>query len=405
MESISELIKKIAIGTQEILSVPTLEKKLASKKQLIVKFGADPTAPDLHLGHAVVLSKLRQLQDMGHHIIFLIGDFTARIGDPTGRSKTRPPLTQEQISQNSTTYLNQIGKILDTSRSTVVYNSAWLAPIGLDQWLKICGQVTVARVIEREDFAKRLTDQVPVGMHELMYPLLQGYDSIALKADIELGGTDQTFNLLMGRHLQEMHNMEGQVCITMPLLEGLDGVQKMSKSYGNTIGLAEPAYDAFGKLMSISDALMWRYYSLLLLTSYDDITAMQNAVIAGTAHPMELKKQMAFKIIERFWSKSEAEDALKNFEELFQKRDYSHAQEIYVPTQEISIIELVKLLPEKLSSTEIRRRLESGAISIDGNKITNVATKITPQAGMIIKIGKHAIYKVSLCAVVQQLKN
>ncbi len=395
MKTVEQLINEIAIGTQEILSVPALEKKLSSGKQLIVKFGADPTAPDLHLGHAVVLSKLRQLQDMGHHIIFLIGDFTARIGDPTGRSKTRPPLTPEQIEQNSKTYLDQVGKILDTSKSTIAYNSTWLSPITLDQWLKICGQVTVARVIEREDFAKRLAEQTPVGMHELMYPLLQGYDSVALKADIELGGTDQTFNLLMGRHLQEAHGMEGQVCITLPLLEGLDGVQKMSKSYGNTIGLAEPAQDAFGKLMSISDTLMWRYYTLLLLTPYDEIVKMQNNVVAGTAHPMELKKQMAFRIIERFWSKAEAETSLKNFEELFQKRDYSHATEITVPSQETTIIELVKLLPEKLSSTEIRRRIEAGAISIDGEKVTQINTNVLPKSGMIIKVGKHAIYKVS----------
>ncbi|MBY0110180.1 MAG: tyrosine--tRNA ligase [Candidatus Babeliaceae bacterium] len=395
MKNVQELIQAISIGTQEIFSLPALEKKIASNKKLIIKFGADPTAPDLHLGHAVVLSKLRQLQDLGHHIIFLIGDFTARIGDPTGRSKTRPPLTQEQIQKNSKTYLDQVGKILDTSKSTIAYNSTWLSPIALDQWLKICGQVTVARIIEREDFAKRLAEQTPIGMHELMYPLLQGYDSIALKADIELGGTDQTFNLLMGRHLQEAHGMEGQVCITLPLLEGLDGVQKMSKSYGNIIGLAEPAQDAFGKLMSISDTLMWRYYILLLLTPYEKIVAMQNNVIAGTAHPMDLKKQMAFRIVERFWSKPEAENSLKSFEQLFQKRDYSHALHVTISPQEISIIELVKQLPEKLSSTEIRRRIQAGAISVDGEKITDITTNILPKTGMVIKVGKHAIYKIS----------
>lgn len=395
MKNIQQALAALRVGTQEIFSPAALEKKLSLGRPLIIKLGADPTAPDLHLGHAVILSKLRQFQDLGHKVVFLIGDFTSLIGDPTGRSKTRPALTEEQIAQNSKTYLKQVSKILDTSKCTIAYNSEWLGKLTLKDWIKISGQVTVAQIIEREDFAKRLAEKTPIGFHELMYPLAQGYDSIALNADVELGGSDQTFNLLMGRHLQEARGLEGQVCMTLPLLEGLDGQLKMSKSYGNAIGLAEPADQAFGKLMSISDTLMWRYYTLLLLTPYDELATMQQAVAAGTQHPMDLKKQMAFKIIERFWSKEEAEQALKQFEELFQKRDYSHAQEIAIPAQEISIIELVKLLPEKLSSTEIRRRIEAGAVSIDGTKITSFDTKISPQPGMIIKVGKHAIYKVT----------
>ncbi len=387
-------LSTLTIGTHEIFSLAALEKKLAQNRPLIIKFGADPTAPDLHLGHATVLSKLRQFQELGHTIIFLIGDFTSLIGDPTGRSKTRPALTEEQIEQNSKTYLAQVGKVLDLSKCQIRYNSEWLGKLSLKDWIKISGQVTVAQIIEREDFSKRLAEKIPIGLHELMYPLVQGYDSIALNADVEFGGTDQTFNLLMGRHLQEARGLEGQVCITMPLLEGLDGTLKMSKSYGNAIGLAEPADQAFGKLMSISDKLMWRYYHVLLLTPATEIESMQNKVINGKLHPMELKKQMAFKIIERFWSKSEAEQALEQFQHLFQKRDYSHAKEIALAQQEISIIELIKLLPENLSSSEIRRRIDAGAISIDGEKISNHTQQIQPKAGMIIKVGKHAIYKI-----------
>ncbi len=394
MTSVKNSLELISIGTHEIFSTAALENKLAQKRPLIVKFGADPTAPDLHLGHATILSKLRQLQDLGHTVIFLIGDFTSRIGDPTGRSKTRPPLTQEQITQNSKTYLAQVGRVLDVSKCVVRYNSEWLAPLTLDHWIKICGQVTVAQIMEREDFSKRLAEKAPIGLHELLYPLVQGYDSIALGADIEFGGTDQTFNLLMGRHLQEAHGHEGQVCITMPLLEGLDGQLKMSKSYGNAIGLAEPADQAFGKLMSLSDTLMWRYYHLLLLFPSAQIEAMQEDVRSGHVHPMALKKDMAFRIIERFWSKTEAEDALRQFEELFQKRDYSHAHEITVPYGEVSIVQLAKLLPEELSSSEIRRRIDAGAVSIDGVKVMDQGQTVMPQAGMVIKVGKHAIYKI-----------
>lgn len=390
----SKQLPKLVIGTHEIFSLAALEKKLSQNRPLIVKFGADPTAPDLHLGHATVLSKLRQFQELGHTIVFLIGDFTSLIGDPTGRSKTRPALTEEQIEENSKTYLAQVGKVLDLSKCQIRYNSEWLGKLSLKDWIKISGQVTVAQIIEREDFSKRLAEKTPIGLHELMYPLVQGYDSIALNADVEFGGTDQTFNLLMGRHLQEARGLEGQVCITMPLLEGLDGTLKMSKSYGNAIGLAEPADQAFGKLMSISDKLMWRYYHVLLLTSSAEIETMQNKVIEGTLHPMDLKKQMAFKIIERFWSKSEAEYALEQFQQLFQKRDYSHAKEVTVGQHEIPIIELIKQLPENLSSSEIRRRIDAGAISVDGEKISNHTQQILPKPGMIIKVGKHAIYKI-----------
>ena len=389
MKTVEQLMSELAIGAHDIIPKADLQKKLASGKKLVIKLGADPTAPDLHLGHAVVLSKLRQFQDLGHEIVFLIGDFTGRIGDPTGRSKTRPPLTEEQIAQNSKTYLHQLSKILDTNNLKIVYNSHWLDKLTSRDWLKLCAQVTVAQIIEREDFAKRLAEKAPIGLHELLYPLLQGYDSVALHADIELGGTDQTFNLLMGRHLQEQAGQPGQVIITVPLLEGLDGQQKMSKSYGNSIGLAEPAQEAFGKLMSISDTLMWRYYELLLLTP--------RSQVEGTAHPMELKKQMAHNIIARFWSAAEADAALTQFEQLFQKRDHSHAQEVTMPAdtpKNIALIELLKLMPEKLSSSELRRRIEAGAVSIDGVKAASPYDKIDIANGTVVKLGKHAIYKI-----------
>lgn len=252
--------EQLIISTEQTIPLDEFKKKLSTGKKLKIKLGADPTAPDLHLGHAVVLAKLRQFQDLGHEIIFLIGDFTARIGDPTGKSKTRPPLTEEQIKTNAKTYLEQVGKILDLSKTTLRYNSEWLGALSSTEWVKLCGQVTLARIIEREDFANRIANKQSVGFHELLYPIMQGYDSVELKADVELGGTDQTFNLLMGRYLQEQYGQEPQVIMTVPLLKGLDGVHKMSKSLGNSIGLTDPADQAYGKLMSMSDDLMWHYY-------------------------------------------------------------------------------------------------------------------------------------------------
>ena len=323
--------KLLAAGVEQIIPQEEFLKKLATGRKLKIKLGMDPTAADLHLGHAVTLSKLRQFQDLGHEVIFLIGDFTARIGDPSGRSKTRPPLTDEQIEFNTKTYFNQVSKILDPAKVTVRYNSQWLDKLTSREFVALCSKVTVARIIEREDFAQRIKSAQTVGFHELLYPLMQGYDSVALHADVELGGTDQTFNLLMGRFLQEQYGQEPQVIMTLPLLEGLDGVAKMSKSLGNAIGLAEPADQAYGKLMSISDDLMWRYYEVLLHTSEQEIAQLQKAVAKGEAHPMELKKKMAHAIIARFWSAQEADEAQQLFEELFQKKDYSHAQSVQCP--------------------------------------------------------------------------
>lgn len=386
---------QLIISTEQTLPLDEFKKKLETGRKLIIKLGADPTAADLHLGHAVVLAKLRQFQELGHTVLFLIGDFTARIGDPTGKSKTRPPLTEEQITQNAKTYLEQVGKVLDLSKTTVVYNSHWLGKLSSADWVKLCGKVTLARIIEREDFANRIENKQSVGFHELLYPIMQGYDSVELRADVELGGTDQTFNLLMGRYLQEQYGQEPQVIMTVPLLRGLDGVQKMSKSLGNAVGLTEPAAEAYGKIMSISDELMWHYYETLLLTPATKIELMKQEVATGAAHPMTLKKLLAHTIIARFWSPAEAHTAQEAFEHLFQKKDFSHAQEVTIPYTPVKLVELLKSLDPSLSNSQARRLIESGAVKINEEKITDIHGSITPHAGMTIKIGKHTFYKVA----------
>ena len=393
----SQQLDRLTQGTAQIVPATSLVTKLDRGIPLIIKLGMDPTAPDLHLGHAVVLSKLRQFQDMGHRIVFLIGDFTARIGDPTGRSKTRPPLSEDQIIHNTKTYFEHVGKILDVHNLEVRYNAEWLAALSSKEWLTLCSKTTLARIIEREDFAQRLVQHQSIGFHELLYPLMQGYDSVALKADVELGGTDQTFNLLMGRYLQEHYGQEPQVIMTVPLLPGLDGLAKMSKSLGNAIGLTEKADQVFGKIMSISDELMWQYYEILLIGQQKTV-ALQQDVERGTAHPMELKKQLAHDIIVKFWSKTDAASALSSFEELFQKKDYSHAATISLPEgtpQELRIIDLLKLLNAIPSLAQGRRLIEDGAVAIDYQKITDPKQQIAWKTGTIVKVGKHRFYKIN----------
>jgi tyrosyl-tRNA synthetase len=372
-----------------------LQKKLESGKKLKIKLGMDPTAPDLHLGHAVVLRKMRQFQDLGHEIIFLIGDYTARIGDPTGKSKTRPPLSNEDIERNSKTYFEQIKRVLDPEKVRIEYNSRWLSQLTFSDTIQLCAKVTVARLLERDDFAKRMTQQQPIALHELLYPIMQGYDSVALDADVELGGTDQTFNLLCGRFLQEQYGKSPQLILTTPLLEGLDGVEKMSKSLGNYIGLTDEPADAYGKLMSISDVLMWRYYSLLLSKSDAEITMMQAQVADSSVHPMDLKKQMAFGIIQEFWSQTDAIAAQENFIALFQKKDLSQGKQVVLPTamsNPVWVIDLLKELGAISSTSEGKRLIESSAVSIDGKTVTEFKEEVAWQAGMSIKVGKHRIY-------------
>lgn len=381
-----------------VLPKGELEKKLEKKKILHVKLGMDPTAPDLHLGHAVVLRKMKDFQDAGHKITFLIGDFTARIGDPSGKSKTRPPLSAEDIQKNTETYFEQVGRVLDKDKIEVRYNSEWLSQLSFEDIIKLMAKTTVARIIEREDFATRLANNTPIGMHELMYPIMQGYDSVALDADVELGGTDQTFNLLMGRFLQEQHQKEPQIILTMPLLEGLDGTEKMSKSLGNYIGLAEPADKAFGKLMSISDKLMWRYFEVLVQMPEDNLRALQDDVRNGTKHPMDVKKYMAHCVVTEFWSVEEANKAQAQFEDVFQKGDLSKAESVALPSDiknPVWIVELLKALGALNSSSEAKRLIEGGSVSIDGEQIKEFKAEIAWKPGMTIKVGKHRIYTLS----------
>lgn len=386
-------------GTAQVLPDGALEKKLKSGKKLKIKLGMDPTAVDLHLGHAVVLGKLKQFQDLGHEVIFLIGDFTASIGDPSGKSKTRPPLSDEEIKQNAQTYVEQVSKILDPKKITIRFNSEWLNKLSIKDLIRLLSKVTVAQIIEREDFANRLKNNQPISMHELLYPIMQGYDSVALDADVELGGTDQTFNLLMGRALQEQFGKEPQVILTMSILEGLDGKEKMSKSLGNAIGLTEPADQAYGKLMSASDNLMWRFYELLLLIPKNDLNKMKASLEAGTVHPMDLKKQMAFDVVAKFWSKDEAQAAADNFTNLFQKKDYSAASEFIIPAgtpNPIWIVDLLKVVNAIESSSQARRLIQDNAVKLDEETVTDFKAEVNIKSGQVLKVGKHKIYKLIL---------
>lgn len=394
-QNIKEIIALLKEGAVDCMPIADLEKKLQSGRKLRIKLGMDPTSPDLHLGHAVVLRKMKQFQDLGHEVIFLIGDYTARIGDPSGKSKTRPALSEAEIDANAQTYFNQVKRILDPEKVTVAYNSQWLSPLSFGDTVKLCAKITVARLLERDDFSKRMKKQQPIALHELLYPVMQGYDSVALEADVELGGTDQTFNLLCGRFLQEQFGKEAQVVLTMPLLEGLDGVEKMSKSLGNAIGLTEDPTAAYGKLMSISDVLMWRYYKLLLEKSDDEVEQMEHDVAHQKLHPMDAKKNMAFGIIKAFWSEAQAHAAQENFEAVFQKKDYSQGKAVKLPVgfgNPAWIVSLLRQIKAVQSSSEAKRLIEAGAVSIDGHIVQEFKAEVSWQHGTTIKVGKHRIY-------------
>lgn len=394
-KQLQTIVTLLSEGTQQIIPTEQFISKLEENRPLKIKLGMDPTAPDLHLGHAVVLTKMREFQDLGHTIIFIIGDFTARIGDPTGRSKTRPPLSDEAIMHNTKTYFEQVKKILDPAKLIIRFNSEWLSKLTAVDIITITSKVTLARITEREDFATRIKEHITISFHELLYPLFQAYDSVELQADIELGGTDQTFNLLMGRLLQEQYGQVPQVIMTVPLLEGLDGSAKMSKSMGNTVGLTDEPSDAYGKLMSISDTLMWRYYKLLLKAPDSALTQMQDDVAKGIVHPMALKKQMAFGIITKFWSEAEAQTAQQQFESVFEKKDYSQSTPVSLPQDTANplwIIDLLKAVGAISGSTEGRRLIEAGAVKIDGQPVSDFSAKITWNTGMTIRVGKHRIY-------------
>lgn len=396
MQDAQKQLQLLEQGCVDVLPRDLLLKKLGRGTPLRIKLGADPTAPDLHLGHAVVLQKMRQFQDLGHQVIFLIGDFTARIGDPTGKSKTRPPLKPEDIERNSATYFQQVFRILDSSKTTIAYNSQWLAELDFAQLLQLCGKVTLARVIEREDFKNRIQAQEPIGFHELLYPLMQGYDSVDLKADVELGGTDQTFNLLMGRHLQEQFAQEGQVAMTLPILEGLDGVNKMSKSLGNYVGLSESPEQAYGKLMSLPDASMPNYRQLLLHISPQEAEAMRNNLATGVLHPMQAKKQLAFDIVERFWGRQAAEAGQTYFETTFQQKDFSLVPEmalVDVLSKPCWIVELLKAAKAVSSSSQAKSLIEAGAVYLDDLPVDDFYDQVTIAKGQVLKVGKKFLVR------------
>lgn len=392
------VITTIKRGTKEILLESELQERLHINKPLTVKAGFDPTAPDLHLGHTVLINKMRHFQDFGHNVIFLIGDFTAMIGDPSGRNITRPPLSQDEIKTNVKTYKKQIYKILDPKKTQVVFNSKWLQKLSPIEIIKLAATYTVARMLERDDFNKRYRDNKPIAIHEFLYPLLVAYDSVVLKADIELGGTDQKFNLLMGRELQKHFGQKPQVVLTTPLLEGLDGVQKMSKSLNNYIGISEPPQEIFGKLMAISDDLMWRYFELLSLRPIAEINNWRREVTHGK-NPRDIKIKLATEIVERFHNKKAAVIAHKDFITRFQRGttpDNIKTITLNIPTQEIPLGTLLKHTHLTTSTSEAIRLIKQGGIKVDGQKITDYNLRIPKKTTHIYQVGKRKFARVKI---------
>ena len=399
MTSIDKQIAYIKRGCAELINESELRKKLASNKPLRVKVGFDPTAPDLHLGHTVVMHKMRHFQELGHSVIFLIGDFTGLIGDPTGRSETRPPLSREQVLANAETYKRQVFKILDPEKTLVDFNSRWLDAMSFADVIRLASRYTVARIMERDDFSKRFQENLPISIHEFLYPLCQGYDSVALKADVEMGGTDQKFNLLVGRALQSQYDMEPQCILTMPLLEGLDGVRKMSKTYGNYIGIDEPPAEIFGKLMSISDDLMWRYYELLSAKSLDEIAALKADAEQGRLHPKAAKEELAFEMVCRYHNEKSAHEARQGFNAVFVGGGAPDDAPTYVcrhgaasvPPMFLEAAGLVK------SRGEARRLIKEGALGIDSIRCEDAQTPLMP-GEYIVKLGKKRFLRLTVTA-------
>ena len=400
MTSTKEAIELITRGAEEILVEEELKKKLDSGKKLNVKAGFDPTAPDLHLGHTVLINKLRQFQTLGHNIIFLIGDYTGMIGDPSGKSATRPPLSAEEIKENSKTYEKQIFKILDPNLTTVAFNSSWMNKMNAADLIRLASQHTVARMLERDDFDKRYKSNQAISIHEFLYPLIQGYDSVALDADVELGGTDQKFNLLVGRQLQELHGKSPQVVITMPILEGLDGSQKMSKSLGNYIGVDEPAKEMFGKIMSISDNLMWRYFELLSFKNLEEIEQYKKQVETGT-NPRDIKFELAQEIITRFHDLKSAQDAKNDFVKRFSDNaipDVIDDIEIKVSNKGIVFANLLKETQLVSSTSDAHRMIKQAAVKIDGKRVDDGKQILEAGFSAVIQVGKRKFIRVKLTA-------
>ncbi len=391
-----EIIKR---GVVEIVPEDELANKLkrsiSSGKPLRIKLGLDPTAPDIHLGHTVVLQKLRQFQELGHQVTLILGDFTARIGDPTGRSETRKQLTEEQVLANSRTYERQIFKILERARTEVVFNSQWLTPMNFAQVVELSAKCTVARILERDDFAKRFKECLPISIHELFYPLMQGYDSVALKADVELGGTDQKFNLLMGRTLQKEYGQEPQVALMMPILEGLDGVQKMSKSLGNYIGIDESPREMYGKTMSLADELMSRYFELVTAVSFEELRDIESGLKNSSMHPRDVKMRLAREIVTQYHDLETAQAAEEEFKRIFQQKDLPDELPEFRVTGDmledgvIWLPKLIALSGMTNSTSEARRLIHQGGVKVDGGKIEDAGVNIKPVSGMVIQVGKR----------------
>jgi len=392
---INQSLAIIKRGADELLIEAELIEKLKKGKPLRVKAGFDPTAPDLHLGHTVLINKLRQLQDLGHQVLFLIGDFTGMIGDPTGKSTTRPPLTPAQVQENAKSYAEQVFKVLDKEKTEIVFNSHWLTDIGAAGMLKLASSLTVARMLERDDFSKRFKSNQPIAIHEFMYPLLQGYDSVALEADLELGGTDQKFNLLMGRELQKQAGQSAQCVLTMPLLEGLDGVNKMSKSLGNYIGINEAPEIIFAKIMSVSDDLMWRYIELLSFESLETVAQWKLAVEVGE-NPRNIKVRFAQEIVTRFHSQAAAEKALSDFQTRAKGGIPDEVPEISVKIEEqsIGIAQLLKIAGLVESTSEAMRAIQQGGVKIDSVKVEDKGLQIHKGSSLVAQVGKRKFAKI-----------
>ncbi|MCW5618919.1 MAG: tyrosine--tRNA ligase [Nitrosomonas sp.] len=394
--SVSHHLEIIKYGSHELLIEKELETKLRSGKPLRVKAGFDPTAPDLHLGHTVLLNKMRRLQDLGHHILFLIGDFTGMIGDPSGKNATRPPLTREQVAENAESYTTQVFKILHPEKTEIVFNSTWMNQFNAADLIRLSATYTVARMLERDDFEKRYRNNQPIAIHEFLYPLVQGYDSVALKADLELGGTDQKFNLLMGRELQRHFEQPQQCILTMPLLEGLDGVNKMSKSLNNYVGITESPKEIFGKLMSVSDQLMWRYIDLLSFESIETIRKWRREVNDGR-NPRDIKVFFAQEIVARFHNRKEAEAALIDFETRFKRGSLPEdmpKKTLHITDNDVFLTQLLKQIGLTTSTSEAQRMIDQGAVKLNGEKVEDKALKISRGTAIVVQIGKRKFAKV-----------
>ena len=394
MSAIKQAIQTIRRGSEELIVEEELAKKLSTGRKLRIKLGLDPTAPDLHLGHTVVINKLRDFQELGHQVQFLIGDFTGMIGDPTGKNQTRPPLTREEILKNAQTYRQQVFKILDPERTQILFNSEWSDKLGAEGMIRLAARYTVARLLERDDFSKRFKGNQPIAVHELLYPLMQGYDSVAMKADVELGGTDQKFNLLVGRELQRIYGQERQIVITMPLLEGTDGQEKMSKSLGNYIGITEPARDMFGKLMRISDELMWRYIELLSFAPQEQVASWKKEVATGR-NPREVKVEFAKEIVARFHSAAAAKGAEAEFDALF--RDGGMPQDMpEIEVGETAILKVLKQAELVPSTNEAARLIEQGGVKINGEKVSDRDLSLRRGETFVIQVGKRKFARVRI---------